>query len=81
MGDYPEISSLGPTVTDADISHAALLAVLHRYDTGQDTAAKALESLQMLGLVPTTPEERCKPLSTRQRRQAARRAERQKGAA
>ena len=64
-----------------DVTRSAFLAVLRRYETGQDTAADTLTVLQALGMVPTIPEVRRKPLSSRQRRQAARRAERQEGAA
>lgn len=54
----------------------AVRAVLLRYEQGADTAAESLTVLQALGLADTPAEPTCAPLSTRQRRQAARRAER-----
>ena len=84
MSGYDDLSSdsCWPDRTDrGDTERSAVLAVLRRYETGQHTAADTLLYLQVLGLRETPPEPRCKPLSTRQRKQAARRAERQEGAA
>lgn len=84
MTGYDDLTSdtCWPDRTDReDIERSAVLAVLRRYDTGQDTAAETFRTLQVLGLVPTPAGERPKSLSTRQRRQAARRAEREAGAA
>ncbi len=84
MSGYDDLSSdsCWPDRTDrGDITRSAFLAVLRRFETGQDTAAETLLTLQVLGLRETPPEVRCKPLSTRQRRQAAKRAERQEESA
>ncbi len=79
MSGYDDLTSdsCWPDRTDrGDIERSAVLAVLRRFETGRDSAAECLLTLQVLGLRETPPEVRCKPLSTRQRRQAAKRAER-----
>ncbi len=84
MSGYDDLTSdsCWPDRTDrGGIEHSAVLAVLRRYEIGKDTAAEAREALQILGLAPTPAGDRAKPPSTRQRRQAARRAEREEGAA
>jgi hypothetical protein len=75
VGSYDTLRLHPEHGTEAQ-QRAALRAVLLRVDQGADTAADALLFLQALGLADTPPARRCPELSTRQRRQAARRAER-----
>lgn len=54
LDDTSSISTLGATVVIPEVmKHAAALRVAHRIDSHGDTHQQVLETLQMLGILPS----------------------------